>query len=79
MDLDWIEQQPTHKANGPQKNYFRGFGCKQCLNFVMRSSINDVTALGGRASQGFCDNSTKALLIESVRGVKNYQLSSGVI
>jgi hypothetical protein len=40
-------------------------------------SINDVTALGGRGYQGFCDNSTKALLIKSVTmgggGVKNYE------
>ncbi len=28
--------------------------------------MNDVTALGGRGYQRFCDNSTKALLIKSV-------------
>jgi hypothetical protein len=30
------------------------------------SSINDVTVLGGRGYQGFCDNSTKASVIKSV-------------
>jgi hypothetical protein len=30
------------------------------------SSINDVTVLGGRRYQGFCDNSTKALVMKSV-------------
>ncbi len=43
----------------------------------MGPSINDVTALGGRGYQEFCDNSTKALLIKSVTmgegGVKNYE------
>ena len=33
---------------------------------VRGSSINDVTVLGGGA-QGFCDDSTKALLIKRVR------------
>ncbi len=47
------------------------------------SSINEVTALGGRGYQGFCDNSTKALVIKSVTmgggGVKNYQILRDVI
>jgi hypothetical protein len=30
----------------------------------MGPSINNVTALGGRGYQGFCDYSTKALLIK---------------
>ena len=30
------------------------------------SSINDVTALGGGESQGFCDDSTKTLVIKNV-------------
>jgi hypothetical protein len=52
----------------------------------MGPSINDVTALGGapgRGYQGFCDNSTKALLIKSMTmgrgGVKNYQKLRDVI
>jgi hypothetical protein len=32
--------------------------------FVLGSSINDVTALGG-GGQGFCDNSTNASVIKS--------------
>ncbi len=43
--------------------------------FGKGSSINDVTALGGRECQGFCDNSTKPLVMKSVTmgggGVKN--------
>ena len=39
------------------------------------SSINDVTAYGGRGYQGFCDGSTRALLVKCVTigggGVKN--------
>ncbi len=46
-------------------------------------SINDVTALGGRGYQGFCDNSTKVLLIKSVTmgggGVENYEKLRDVI
>jgi hypothetical protein len=49
----------------------------------MGPSINDVTALGGRGYQGFCNNSTKALLIKTVMmgggGVKNYQKLRDVI
>jgi len=41
------------------------------VNSVKGSSINDVTALGGRWSQGFCDNRTKALVIKFVVCVKN--------
>ena len=38
------------------------------LNLILPkgSSINDVTALGGRSYQGFCDDSTKALVIKYV-------------
>ena len=47
------------------------------------SSINDVTVLGGRGYQGFCDDSTKALVLKSVTmgggGVKNYQKLRDVI
>jgi hypothetical protein len=47
------------------------------------SSINDVTSLGGRGYQGFCDNSTKALVIKSVAmgggGVKNKNTLRDVI
>jgi hypothetical protein len=47
------------------------------------SSINDVTVLGGRGYQGFCDDSTKALVLKSVTigggGVKNYQKIRDVI
>ncbi len=47
------------------------------------SSINDVTALGGRGYQGFCDNSAKALVIKSVTmgggSVKNDQILRDVI
>ncbi len=46
-------------------------------------SINDVTALGERGYQGFCDNSNRATLIKSVTmgggGVKNYQKLRDVI
>jgi hypothetical protein len=46
-------------------------------------SINDVTALEGRGYQGFCDNSTNALLLNSLTmgggGVKNYQKLRDVI
>jgi hypothetical protein len=46
-------------------------------------SINDVTALGGRGYQGFCDNSTKNLINkkreDGGRGVKNYQKLRDVI
>ena len=30
------------------------------------SSINDVTVLGGKGYQGFCDDSTKALVLKSI-------------
>jgi hypothetical protein len=33
---------------------------------IKASSINDVTAIGGRGYQGFCDNSIKALVLKSV-------------
>jgi hypothetical protein len=39
---------------------------KNTRNFGQGSSINDVTALGGRGCQGFCDNSTKALFMKCV-------------
>ncbi len=46
-------------------------------------SINDVTALGGRGYKGFCDNSTKALVLKSVTmggaSVINYQKLRDVI
>ena len=46
-------------------------------------SINDVIASGGRGYQGFCDHSTKALVLKSVMmgrgGVKNYQKLHDVI
>ncbi len=46
-------------------------------------SINDVTALGGRGYQGFCDNSNKALLLNSVTmgggGVENHRKLRDVI
>ena len=32
----------------------------------MGSSISDVIAFGGRGGQGFCDDSTKTLVIKSV-------------
>ena len=32
-----------------------------CEITPLGSSINDITVLGGRGYQGFCDNSTKAL------------------
>ncbi len=55
---------------------------KQNLPLPLGASINDVTALGGRGYEGFCDNSIKALL-KSVttggRGVKNYQKLRDVI
>jgi hypothetical protein len=47
------------------------------------SSINDVTVVGGRGYQGFCDNSTKASVIKSVTigeaGVINVPKLRGVI
>ncbi len=50
---------------------------------IQGPSINDVTALGGRGYRGFCDNSSKALLIKSVTmrggGVKNYEKLRDVI
>jgi hypothetical protein len=36
-------------------------------------SINDVTARQGRGYQGFCDNSTKALLLKSVTMGEGYK------
>ena len=36
------------------------------LDLSLGSSINNVTALGGREYQGFCDNSTKALVVKSM-------------
>ncbi len=36
------------------------------IRFRTLTSINDVTVLGG-GHQGFCDNSTKALVIKSLR------------
>ncbi len=53
------------------------------LRCLRGSSINDVTALGGREYLGFCEDSTKALVIKSVTkgggGVKNYQILREVI
>ena len=47
------------------------------------SSINDVTVLGGRGYQGFCDNSIKALFQKRLTmgggGVKNYSKLRDVI
>ena len=52
-------------------------------NGLQGSSINDVTAQGGRGYQGFCDNSTKVLLLKSVTmaggGVKIYPKLRDVI
>jgi hypothetical protein len=39
------------------------FFTKQCDKGLF---IDEVTALGGRGYQGFCDDSTKALVIKSV-------------
>jgi hypothetical protein len=53
------------------------------LSHSLGSSINDVTALGGRGYQGFCDDSTKALVMKSVTmgegGVKNDLILRDVI
>jgi hypothetical protein len=50
---------------------------------VLGWSINDVTALGGRRYQGFCDNSTKASLLNCMTigggSIKNYQKLCEVI
>jgi hypothetical protein len=47
------------------------------------SSIIDVAALGKRGYQGFCDYSTKDLILKSVmmggEGVKKYQVLHDVI
>jgi hypothetical protein len=46
-------------------------------------SLNYVTVADGRGYQGFCDNSTRALLLKNVmmgrEGVKNYQKLRDVI
>ena len=53
------------------------------LKFIWGSSTNDVTVLGGRGYQGFCDNSTKAIVLKRVTmgggGVKNYPKLRDVI
>ena len=36
------------------------------INSAKGPSINDATVLGGRGYQGFCDNSTKALVLKTV-------------
>jgi hypothetical protein len=33
-------------------------------NHPLGASINDITALGGRGYEGFCDNSIKGLVLE---------------
>ncbi len=51
-------------------------------DLTVGSSKNDLTALGG-GSQGFCDDTTKALVIKTVTmgegDVKNYQILRDVI
>jgi hypothetical protein len=77
---------------GPYSQNFLSQICKifltLCLNILRflrlkGSSINDVTALGGRGYKGFCDESTKALVIKCVTmgggGVKNDQILRDVI
>ncbi len=50
---------------------------------ITLGAVHDVTALGGRGYQGFCDSSIKALLLKSVTtgggGVINYQKLRDVI
>ena len=60
---------PSHTKNCwsklGQNNYLASF-TKACLNFwyTWELFINDVTAYGGRGYQGFCDDSSKALLVK---------------
>jgi hypothetical protein len=47
---------------------------KNRLQFSNGSSINDVSALGGRGCQGFIDNSTMALVIKKLdNGEKDFE------
>ena len=86
-DLDWVSFSSTSHNCSKKLDRFI------CKNVSIRSSfleqwakgpsINEVTVLGGRRYQGFCDYSNKALVLKTVtergRGVKNYQKLRDVI
>ena len=64
-------------------DYILSTFCPRQIKKAKGSSINDVTALRWKGYQGFCNNSTKALVLKGVTmgggGVKNYPKSRNVI
>ncbi len=82
--LAFVSNKLSSKLLETWKSKFLPFLNKgQSYKSLKGPSINDVTALGGRGYQGFCDNSTYAFVLKSVTmgggGVKNYLKQRDVI